>query len=170
LYKAGETILDIVNPLSLFKTTRPKSKWAFINKMAELEISLEGAESIEQLTPADGLPARVTLSDEERDYFGIKWGELNRTILEPLIKPKGFSSIPEAIQKDIITTQLLQNREIARDMTVAKYPRILSVGITDNINKTLDKTRNIPGIDVMKRFTQQPPLPPTNQPLPIPPR
>jgi len=170
LYKAGETILELANPLSLFKTTRPKSKWAFINKMAELEISLEGAESIEELSPHDRIPGRVTLSDEERDYFAVQWGELNKDIIEPIVKPQSFSTLPEPFQKDMITTLLLKNRDIARNMTVTKYPRIISVGITDNLNKALSKTQNIPGIDVMKRFTQQPPLPPTNQPLPIPPR
>jgi hypothetical protein len=152
------------DPTKIIQTTRQRSKWAFINKIAELDINLEGAESIEELSPADGLPGRVTLSDAERDYFGIQWGDLNKKILEPLVKGKSFNTLPEQIQKDLVTDQLIQNRAIARDITVGKYPRIINVGVTDMINKERSKTQNIPGNDLMKRFTNQPNPPPQNKP------
>jgi hypothetical protein len=153
------------DPTKIIQTTRKRSKWAFINKIAELEINLEGAESIEQLSAADGIPGRVTLSDEERDYFGVQWGELNKNILEPIVKGKSFNTLPEQIQKDIVTDQLIQNRAIARDITVAKFTRIINVGLTDMINKEKSKVQNIPGNDLMKRFTNQPNPPPQNKPV-----
>ena len=87
-------------------------------KIAELDISLEGADDIEVI---EG----VEITNEERNFMGEQWGKLNREQLTPLIKTKQFLDLSEVMQADLMKSLLLGNRDIAKAMTLGKFERIV---------------------------------------------
>jgi hypothetical protein len=107
---------NLLNPLA----TQELTKDPLLLKMAELGISLEGAENTR-------FYQGVTLNKQEHEFFAKKWGELNVKRVKPLLSLSRFktgSTTPENMQAKELKAAVLGMREMALGLTLLKFERI----------------------------------------------
>ena len=61
------------------------SKSALINKIAELELSVDQPHNLKKI-------GNIVLTEEEKSFVIDKWTELNKSIVEPFVKEKWFNN------------------------------------------------------------------------------
>ena len=66
----------------------------------------------------------VTLDLNQLEHFEVEWGKLNQKLDKSISKP-WFRRLEQGAQKAVIEQRLLQNKAIARRMTLGKFPEIL---------------------------------------------
>ena len=93
------------------------SKSPLIQKLAELESTVEQPSSIKKM-------GNVTLSDEEKTFVIDIWSQLNRQIVEPIIKTPFFNNSPAGIQKLILETLIRKNKDAAKKLALGTIERL----------------------------------------------
>ena len=104
------------------------SKSPLINKLAELESTVEQPSSIKKV-------GNVILSEEEKDYIIDTWTTLNKRIAEPLINTSMFKNSGAGIQKLILETIIRKNKSAAKKLGLAKFERLQQGFIKHEISK-----------------------------------
>ncbi len=134
-------INQLFNPAKGF----PKVTSALLLKVGELDMSFEGADQVENIQG-------IVLNDEERDFFAVTWGGLNKR-LESWVGSEKFNKLPEELQKELLLSRLLANKGIARRLTQTRFKRIRDVFVDDIKNSVKQRQNPLPGNDINNLFS-----------------
>jgi hypothetical protein len=93
------------------------SKSPLIQKLAQLEMTIEQPSGLNKI-------GATVMTDDEKEFYIDQWTNLNKTILEPLVKTKSFNQLPEGFQRELLEMQIQGHKEKARKMTIIKFSRL----------------------------------------------
>ena len=93
------------------------SKSPIIHKLAELNSNVEQPSSVNKM-------GNIVLNEEEKSFIIDKWTSLNKLVLEPIIKSKGFNKNPEGIQKLIMENTIRANKRAAKKLALGQFKRL----------------------------------------------
>ena len=113
------------------------SKSPLIQKLAELESNIEQPSSIKKM-------GNVVLAEEEKTFIIDKWTQLNRQIVEPILKTAMFRNAGAGLQKLIIETLIRKNKDASKKLALAKFERLRTGFIDYKINDTKRKVTEKP--------------------------
>lgn len=128
-----------INPFAFGK----RSKSSVVNKLAELQSTLQGPETVMKLNG-------VTLSQEEHTFFKDIWTGLNKK-LEKWVSSKRFNEMDEGMQLLQLENRIKLNKRIAEGQTTIKFKR-------------LQDAQLVAGLDAIRRLSKEE-LPTTGLPL-----
>jgi hypothetical protein len=93
-----------------------RSKSPLINRLAKLEARIGQPSALEKVNG-------VKLTDEEKAYTIDIWTTSNKA-LDKLVESKGFNSLPDGLQLDILDTAISQNKRNALEAAKEKFSRL----------------------------------------------
>ena len=128
-----DTIHNLYNTAITPSAELKPSKSPLIQKLAELESSVEQPSSIKKM-------GNVTLNEEEKDFVIDTWTSLNKRIAEPLVKTKMFQNAPIGLQKLMLETLIKKNKAAAKNAALKKFERIKESYVE---NKIFDAKRKV---------------------------
>lgn len=128
-----------INPFSFGK----KSKSSVVNKLAELQSTLQGPETVMKLNG-------IKLSQDEHAFFKDIWTGLNKK-LEKWVSSKRFNDMDEGMQLLQLENRIKLNKRIAEGQTMTRFKRLRDAQLTA-------------GLDSIRRLTKET-LPTTGLPL-----
>lgn len=103
------------------------SKSPLIQKIAELELSIDQPSSIKKM-------GNVILNEEEKDYVIDTWTSLNKKLAEPLINSTMFKNSPVGLQKLMLTTIIKKAKQAAKQSALGKFNRLRDGFVDHKIN------------------------------------
>jgi len=80
----------------------------------------------------------VELTPEQYDDWSRMAGRLAKIRMDSIVRSPSFQNMPPWVQHDLITEQLRQSREVARNMMFMKYPSILVDARSAKMEKRLN--------------------------------
>ena len=115
-----------------------RSKSPLINKLAELESSVDQPSSIQKM-------GNIVLTEEEKTFIIDEWTSLNKTVVEPLIQESFFNTLPQGTQKDVLENLILEMKQAAMKLALVEFPdRLANAFIDDKIRTALIPTSSQP--------------------------
>lgn len=122
---------EFLNPAA----TTPRNPSPLINKIAELNLGVEGLHITESIKG-------VSLNNEERHFWEKTWGELNKERIEPRVKAAWFNQLPQNIQAEKLKAWLRGTKSSAKRRTLRTFPRVKQVLRIDRMNERIAKDQN----------------------------
>jgi len=122
---------EFLNPAA----TTPRNPSPLINKIAELNLGVEGLHITESIKG-------VALNNEERHFWEKTWGELNKERIEPRVKAAWFNQLPQNIQAEKLKAWLRGTKSSAKRRTLRTFPRVKQVLRIDRMNERIAKDQN----------------------------
>ena len=129
---------NLVNSMLNIAPGLVPSKSALINKIAELELSVDQPHNLKKI-------GRIVLTEEEKSFVIDKWTELNRSIVEPIVKEKWFSNFPAGTQKQLLEELIGDTKQMAKNLALVQFPDRLGKNFMDDtIRRLLEPVENRP--------------------------
>ena len=114
------------------------SKSVLINKIAELELSVDQPHNLKKI-------GRIVLTEEEKSFVIDKWTELNKSIVEPIVKEKWFNNFPMGTQKELLEELIGDTKQMAKNLALVQFPDRLGKNFMDDtIRRLLEPVENRP--------------------------
>ena len=105
------------------------SKSPLINKIAELESSIDQPSSIQKV-------GNIVLTENEKTFIIDKWTNLNKTVVEPLVKEKFFNNLPKGLQKSMLEDLISDMKQASINLALVEFPDRLGARFTDDLVRT----------------------------------
>ena len=129
--------LDVISSLLNPAPKLTPSKSPLIQKLAELESTVEQPSSIKKV-------GNTVLTEKEKTFVIDTWTGLNKRIVEPLINTPAFKNYGAGIQKLLIETLIRKNKKAAKNLALVQFPRLKDGFVDFTINEAQKKLTENP--------------------------